>query len=132
LSIETAVPLYIGDQVDAAFDAFRAQLALYIGGMGARGANFYNSLATSYGFGDAAETVQELYLTGRKAEAAAALPEELVRSMSLIGDETHVRQRLNAFARAGVTTLSVEPLASTRSERIESIEVVRSLRDSGR
>jgi hypothetical protein len=52
--------------------------------------------------------------------------------MSLIGDETHVRQRLNAFARAGVTTLSVEPLASTRSERIESIEVVRSLRDSGR
>jgi F420-dependent oxidoreductase-like protein len=131
LSVETGVPLYIGDNVDAALDAFRAQLALYVGGMGARGANFYNSLATSYGFGDAAATVQELYLTGRKAEAAAAVPDELVRAVSLIGDEAHVRQRLNAFARAGVTTLSLEPLARTRAERVESIEAVRSLRESG-
>ena len=77
--------LAIGDDVEDRLAWAKPQLALYIGGMGARGKNFYHNLATRYGFGDVADHIQDLYLSGRKAEAIAAVPDDLVRHVSLIG-----------------------------------------------
>ncbi|MEF2976675.1 LLM class F420-dependent oxidoreductase [Subtercola sp. YIM 133946] len=122
-----AVPLYIGDHTDRMLDAYRQRIALYVGGMGARGANFYNDLAIRYGYADEAERVQELYLAGEKSAAAAAVPDDLVRATALIGNESHVRDRLAAFAESGVTTLLAQPLAPTGPTRIESIEALRGL-----
>jgi F420-dependent oxidoreductase-like protein len=127
LQIEASTPLFIGENTDEATARFRDQLALYIGGMGARGKNFYNDLAVGYGYGDAAALIQELYLTGRKQEAADAVPQELADAIGLIGTESALRERLETYRAAGVTTLSVTPLAPTRSGRIESVEAVRAL-----
>ncbi|UFS59693.1 LLM class F420-dependent oxidoreductase [Subtercola endophyticus] len=122
-----AVPLYIGDHADRMLDAYRRRIALYVGGMGARGANFYNDLAVRYGYADEAARVQELYLAGEKDAAAEAVPEDLVRATALIGDETQVRDRLAAFEASGATTLLVQPLAQSPAGRIASIEAVRAL-----
>lgn len=121
LDIVAQQPLYIGDHADQALEAYRRQVALYVGGMGAVGANFYNDLALSYGFEDEAAKVQELYLSGRKAEAVAAVPEELVLGTSLIGTESHVRARVAALLKSGVTTVSVTALAETADQRIEQL-----------
>ncbi len=123
------VPLFIGDRVDPFLDAYRQRIALYVGGMGARSANFYNDLAVRYGYVDEAATVQDLYLSGDKAAAAAAIPDELLTSTSLIGSESHVRERLAAFAASGATTIVVMPLSPTTAGRVESIEAVRSMLD---
>jgi F420-dependent oxidoreductase-like protein len=123
------VPLFIGDRVDPLLDAYRARIALYVGGMGARSANFYNDLAVRYGYVDEAATVQELYLSGDKAAATAAVPDELLTSTSLIGTEAHVRGRLAAFAASGATTIVVMPLSPTTAGRIEAIEAVRGMLD---
>ena len=79
------VALAIGDDVDHLLDQVRGQLALYVGGMGARGKNFYNDLACRYGYEAEAKLIQDLYLDGKKAEAAAAVPLELLRAISLVG-----------------------------------------------
>ena len=127
-----SVPLFIGDHVDPFLDAYRQRIALYVGGMGARSANFYNDLAVRYGYVDEAATVQDLYLAGDKTAAAAAIPDELLTSTSLIGSEAHVRERLAAFAASGATTIVVMPLAPTTAGRIESIEAVRSILDEAK
>ncbi|WP_346619296.1 LLM class F420-dependent oxidoreductase [Blastococcus montanus] len=111
----------------AALDRVRANLALYVGGMGARGKNFYNDLAGRYGFAEQAGTVQDLYLAGRKDDAAAALPEEFVRGIALIGPHGHVAERVAAFRDAGVTTLNATPLAAGHDERLRSIETLKAL-----
>jgi F420-dependent oxidoreductase-like protein len=127
LDVMAAVPFAITDHPEPYLQGYRQQLALYVGGMGARGRNFYHTLATRYGFGDSADTVQELYLTGRKAEAAAALPDDLVRDTSLVGPLDYVRDRLAAFEAAGVTTLHVTALAPAHAERVRAIEQLRAL-----
>ena len=127
LDVIAQVPFYLGDHADRAIDAYRQNVALYVGGMGARGANFYNDLAVGYGFVDEAATVQELYLTGRKDEAAAALPDELVHGTALIGSENEVRARVDALLASGVTTISVKPLAPSRAERVEQLEALRAI-----
>jgi F420-dependent oxidoreductase-like protein len=111
----------------AALDRVRANLALYVGGMGARGRNFYNDLAVRYGYADAATTVQDLYLTGRKDEAAAALPEEFVRGVSLIGPKGYVAERVAAFREAGVTTLNATPLAAEHADRVRAVETLKAI-----
>jgi F420-dependent oxidoreductase-like protein len=113
--------------VDGARDAMRPFMALYIGGMGSREKNFYNTLVQRYGFEDAARTVQDLYLEGRKEEAAAALPAELIDLVSLVGPADRVRERLRAYADAGVGTLGVSPMAWTREERIKQLRLVAEL-----
>ncbi|HEX3678141.1 MAG TPA: LLM class F420-dependent oxidoreductase [Galbitalea sp.] len=123
------VPLFIGDHVDPFLDAYRQRIALYVGGMGARGANFYNDLAVRYDYADEAAIVQDLYLSGEKAAAAAALPEDLLTATSLIGTEAHVRERLGALKASGATTIVVMPLAPTTAGRVESIEAVRAMVD---
>ncbi|MCV2490473.1 LLM class F420-dependent oxidoreductase [Geodermatophilus sp. YIM 151500] len=127
LQVLVSVPVAIGEDVDELHDAVRPQLALYVGGMGARGKNFYNDLAVRYGFEAEAKTVQDLYLDGRKDEAAAALPDELVRAVSLIGPEGHVSERIAAYAEAGVTILALQPLAQSPEGRLRTVETMRRL-----
>lgn len=129
LDVCVGAALAIGDGVESALAGPRAQLALYIGGMGARGTNFYYSLAERYGYGDDAARIQELFLSGRKDEAAAAVPDELVRQTNLIGDEGFVRDRLRAYADSGVTTLAVRPVAADAAGRVSQIERLRALMD---
>jgi F420-dependent oxidoreductase-like protein len=124
-----SVPLFFGDNVDPFLEAYRNRIALYVGGMGARGANFYNDLAVRYGFADEAARVQELYLSGEKAAAAAEVPDDLLTQTSLIGSESHIRERLAAFKASGATTIVVMPLSPTTSGRVEAIEAVRALLD---
>ncbi|MCU1411265.1 MAG: putative Flavin-dependent oxidoreductase, F420-dependent methylene-tetrahydromethanopterin reductase [Rhodoglobus sp.] len=127
LDVIVTAPFHIGPGADQALDAHRQRVALYVGGMGARNANFYNDLAVRYGYGDEAARVQELYLAGEKAAAAEALPEELIRETALIGTESEVRARVAALVESGVTTLMIAPLAPTRDGRIAAIEAARAL-----
>ena len=85
LDVMVSASLAIGDDVEDRLAWAKPQLALYIGGMGARGKNFYHNLATRYGFGEVADHIQDLYLAGKKAEAIDAVPDELVRNVSLVG-----------------------------------------------
>jgi F420-dependent oxidoreductase-like protein len=127
LDIMVSAPLAIGDDVDDRLAWAKPQLALYIGGMGARGKNFYHNLATSYGYGDVANHIQDLYLDGKKAEAIEAVPDELVRNVSLVGPHGFVKERLAAYADAGVTTLLLQPLSSDRRESVRYVEELRAL-----
>ncbi|MCW2995209.1 MAG: class F420-dependent oxidoreductase [Conexibacter sp.] len=113
--------------VEGARDAMRPFMALYIGGMGSREKNFYNTLVRRYGFEDAAKKVQDLYLEGHKEDAAAALPDELIDLVSLVGPADRVRERLRAYKDAGVGTLGVSPMAWTREERIKQLRLVAEL-----
>jgi F420-dependent oxidoreductase-like protein len=127
LDIMVSAPLAIGDDVDDRLAWAKPQLALYIGGMGARGKNFYHNLATSYGYGDVANHIQDLYLDGKKAEAIEAVPDELVRNVSLVGPHGFIKERLAAYAEAGVTTLLLQPLSGDRHESMRYVEELRSL-----
>lgn len=131
LDVQVTVPLLIGDgpALAAARAAYREHVALYVGGMGARGANFYADLAARYGFGDEAAVVQERYLAGDRTRAIDAVPDELLEGTALIGDEAHVRDRIRALGDSGVTTITVQPLAPTPGGRLEQIAAVRALLD---
>jgi F420-dependent oxidoreductase-like protein len=129
LDVHVGASVAIGDDVDHLRDADRPQRALYIGGMGARGQNYYNNLASWFGYPEAAARIQDLYLAGKKKEAEAAVPEDLLVKTSLIGPEGHVLDRLAALAAAGVTTLTIRPLTSDHAKRVRVIEQLRSLID---
>jgi len=103
--IAPTVSVVVGDDVDACRMQVKPNLALYVGGMGARGKNFYNDLACRYGYEDAAKKIQDLYLAGKKNEAIAAVPDELVDEIALCGPRERIRERLAAWREAGVTTL---------------------------
>jgi F420-dependent oxidoreductase-like protein len=100
----------IGDDAAQYRDYARPMAALYIGGMGARGKNFYNDVCRDYGFADEAIAVQDAYLDGRKEEAAGLLPDALIENTTLCGDEAYVVDRLAAYSEAGVTSLNVTPV----------------------
>jgi len=125
--IVPSVGLAVSEDHAAARDLMRPMLALYVGGMGSRAQNFYNQLVRRYGFEDAAREVQDLYLEGRKDEAAAALPDELIDMVSLCGPPGAVRERLDAFRDAGVGTLAVIPMAFDRDARIAQLRAVAEL-----
>jgi F420-dependent oxidoreductase-like protein len=129
LDVIAHAPLAIGADVTALRDQGRPQLALYIGGMGARGRNFYNDLACRFGYEAEARAIQDAYLAGRKDEAEALVPADLVERTSLIGPESYVRERIAAYREAGVTTLNVTPLAPTHEGRVRLIEQARTLAD---
>jgi F420-dependent oxidoreductase-like protein len=103
--IAAGVQIVVGDDVQACRDVVKQMLALYLGGMGARGANFYNALACRYGFEREAAEVQELYLQGRQRDAAAAVPDALVDEVALVGPRERIADRLDAWRECGVTTL---------------------------
>jgi len=127
VEIAPGVQVYIGDDAEAARDLMRPFLALYIGGMGSRKQNFYNQLVQRYGYEDAAKEVQDLYLDGKKDEAMAAIPADLIDSVSLCGTADQVRDRLAAYRDAGVGTLGVTPMAWTREDRIRQLQLIAEL-----
>jgi len=127
LDVIAAAPLAIGDDVTHLRDLMRPALALYIGGMGARGKNFYHDLACRYGYEREADQIQEAYLAGRKDEAAALVPAELVEKTSLIGPHGYVKERLAVYRESGVTTLNVTALSPTHERRVSDIETLRTL-----
>jgi F420-dependent oxidoreductase-like protein len=127
VEIAPQVQVYVGDDLAAARDLMRPFVALYVGGMGSRDKNFYNQLVQRYGFEDAARTIQDLYLEGRRDEAMAAIPDELIDTVSLCGTRDHVRDRIAAFRDAGVGTLGVTPVAFTKDDRLTQLRLVAEL-----
>ncbi|PSK90509.1 F420-dependent oxidoreductase-like protein [Murinocardiopsis flavida] len=110
-----------GPETKALLDFARPMIALYVGGMGAKGKNFYNTLAQRYGYADAAAEIQDRYLAGDKEGAAAAVPEEMLELTNLVGPESYVRERVEAFREAGVTHLNVTPAADDPVALIEKV-----------
>jgi F420-dependent oxidoreductase-like protein len=102
------VPVALADDLAAARDALRPLLALYVGGMGARGQNFYARLAARYGFEAEAAQIQDLYLEGKTPQAAAAVPDALIDQVALVGDRARIADRLAAFEECGATTLILQ------------------------
>jgi F420-dependent oxidoreductase-like protein len=127
LDVIASAPLAIGDDVTGLRDLTRPHFALYIGGMGARSKNFWYDVACRIGYADEAPAIQEAYLAGRKREAEALVPADLLEKTSLIGSESYVAERIAAFREAGVSTLLVTPLAPTHAARVADIERLRAL-----
>ncbi|BBH67486.1 LLM class F420-dependent oxidoreductase [Actinoplanes sp. OR16] len=127
LDVSVPVPFALHPATPAILGPHRAQLALYLGGMGARGRNFSNDLVKRYGHPDEAALIQELFLSGRRAEAAAAVPDDLVTATSLVGTPDEIRRRLGELESAGVTTLLVSPLAATRADRVRDVASLRAM-----
>ncbi|MEQ8858753.1 MAG: LLM class F420-dependent oxidoreductase [Pseudomonadales bacterium] len=120
----------IGKGLEHLRDLARPQAALYIGGMGARSKNFYNDVFCQYGYEAEAGRIQELFLAGRKDEAAAAIPAEYLAATSLVGEEGFVRDRVAALKASGVTALNVGFLGKTVEERVRQCDRLRNLVDA--
>ena len=105
--IAPTVSVVINDNLDVCYNMLRPMLALYVGGMGARGKNFYYDLAARYGFEDAATEIQDLYLAGDKGAAMARVPAELIDAVALVGPRQRVRERLALWRNSPVTTLNM-------------------------
>jgi len=116
----------VGEKADRILDASRPMTALYVGGMGARGKNFYNTIAQQYGYVQEAVDIQDLYLDGKKDEAAARVPAEWLRLSNLVGPKGHIKERIGAYKEAGVTVLSVNPVGP---EPVRTIEALREIVD---
>ncbi len=127
IDIAPTVQVYVSDNMEDARNLMRPFIGLYVGGMGSREQNFYNQLVRRYGFDDAAQEVQDLYLDGKKDEAMAALPDELIDMVAICGPADHVRERIAAYRDAGVGTLGVSPVAFTREERITQLRLIAEL-----
>jgi F420-dependent oxidoreductase-like protein len=127
LDVIAQTALAIGDDVKGLIDLLRPVQALYIGGMGARGRNFYNNMAVRYGYDKEAAAIQDAYLSGRKQEAESLIPQELLENVSLIGPKSYVAERIAAMKESGVTTLNVAPMGTTHAERIALIEQIKDL-----
>jgi len=113
------------DDVTALRQLGRGMVALYVGGMGARGKNFYNELACRYGFEKEAAQIQDLYLSGKKKEAEAVVPDELLELTTLCGPEGYVKERVAAFMEAGVTHLQVAPIPLGDQRAVDLISLVK-------
>jgi F420-dependent oxidoreductase-like protein len=120
--IAASVTVIQGSDVQACLDMVKPFLALYVGGMGARGKNFYNQLACRYGFAAEAKVIQDLYLDGKKNEAAAAVPNQLADEVALVGPPERIRDRLGAWRSSGVTTLICG---------LRQVEALRTLAEAG-
>jgi alkanesulfonate monooxygenase SsuD/methylene tetrahydromethanopterin reductase-like flavin-dependent oxidoreductase (luciferase family) len=101
------VTVLVGDDLDPLRGFVKPVTALYVGGMGAPGRNFYNDLACRFGYEAAAKEIQDLYLDGRKQEAAAAVPDELIDEIALVGPKERIADRLGPWREAGVNTMIV-------------------------
>ncbi|NHA68947.1 LLM class F420-dependent oxidoreductase [Phycicoccus flavus] len=122
--VVASVPVVVTDDLDAARAAVAPYTALYIGGMGSREQNFYNRLARSMGFEEAADEIQDLYLAGRPRDAAAAVPFELADATALLGPPERIAERVGRYADAGVTTLSVAPYAPSTEHRLATLRLM--------
>jgi len=125
--IAPTVNVFVTDDLQAARDAMRPFIALYVGGMGSRKQNFYNNLVCRYGFESDAKIIQDLYLEGKREEAMAAIPDALIDMVSLCGPKDVVRERLAIYRDAGVGTLGITPIAFTKDDRLEQLRLVAEL-----
>ena len=125
--IAPTVNVFVTDDLEKGRDAMRPFIALYVGGMGSRKQNFYNQVVQRYGFTDAARTIQDLYLEGKREEAMAAIPDELIDTVSICGPEDVVRERLAVYRDAGVGTLGITPTAFAAPERLEQLRLIAEL-----
>ena len=121
LAIQSGCSVRITDDVQAVLDAAKPQIALYVGGMGSRDQNFHKDAMTRRGFGDAAERIQELFLSGRRDEAIAAVPDEYVDESALYGSPQRIRERFEPWTTCGVTAITVQ------SDQDEAIELMAEL-----
>jgi F420-dependent oxidoreductase-like protein len=128
--IVPTVPVVLGKDVSACADPVRAYAALYIGGMGSRDKNFYNALAARMGYEEAAGQIQDLYLGRDYAGAAAAVPDDFIDRTSLIGPPERIRDRLQAYADTGVTTLTIAVYSGTLDERLETVRQMTEILDA--
>jgi F420-dependent oxidoreductase-like protein len=122
LEVVAGGPVAVGEGLENLRDLARPLLALYIGGMGAKGRNFYNDLVRRYGYEAEAEQIQDLYLDGKKDEAAALVPDELLEKTSLIGPEGFVKERIAAYKEAGVTNLNIMPMGADLPKLVEQLK----------
>jgi len=120
----------IGEGLEKLRDQGRPMTALYVGGMGARGKNFYNDVFASYGYEKEAREIQDLYLSGKKAEAAAAIPQSFIEASTLIGPRSFVAERIAELKESGVTSLNAGLVGRTLSERLRTLEQLRELCDA--
>jgi len=121
-SVSPSVQVAIDGDLETARNVVKMGLMLYLGGMGSKKTNFYVDLTHRFGFGDAADEVQSLYLDGKRDEAYAAIPDELVDATAMIGTEDEVAQRVKAFDDAGVDRLIVSPVHGTPEEQLHTLE----------
>ncbi|MEU5034835.1 LLM class F420-dependent oxidoreductase [Streptomyces sp. G9] len=119
--VSPTLPLAVGDDVTGLADMFRPYTALYVGGMGSRKQNFYNQLAQRMGYEKEAAEIQDKYLGGDKAAAAAAVPHQLIDQTALLGPVERIADRMQAYAAAGVTTLNLAPAGFTLEERLTAL-----------
>lgn len=127
LAITVDVTVALGADAERTLQRHRANLAHYVGGMGTRQTNFYTRLLARYGHPDEAGRIQDLYLAGRKDEAARLVPDELVLGTSVSGTDQEVADRLRAYAAAGVTTVNLNPQGATLEARLEQLGRLRSI-----
>jgi F420-dependent oxidoreductase-like protein len=121
-SVSPSVQVAIDGDLDTARNVVKAGLLLYLGGMGSKKTNFYVDLTHRFGFGEVADEVQSLFLDGKRDEAYAAIPDELVDATSMIGSEDEVADRVRAFEEAGVDRLIVSPVHGDHAERVHTLE----------
>jgi F420-dependent oxidoreductase-like protein len=117
----------IGEGLERLRNGARGAISLYVGGMGARGKNFYNDLFASYGYESEAKEIQDLYLSGKKQEAAAAIPQSFLDETTLIGPAGFVRDRLAEYREAGVNSLNVGLVGRTLAERVKTLDQLREI-----
>jgi F420-dependent oxidoreductase-like protein len=122
--VAPTVPVVLGDNVAWCADVIRPYASLYVGGMGSREQNFYNQLAVRMGYADEAAKVQDLYLSGKKAEAAEAVPQDFIERTSILGNKIQVKERLRQYAAAGVGTLSISPYVGDLKSGIDTLRIV--------
>jgi F420-dependent oxidoreductase-like protein len=122
LEVSPSVQVAIDGDLETARNVVKAGLLLYLGGMGSRKTNFYVDLTHRFGFGEAADEVQSLYLDGKRDEAYQAIPDELVEATSMIGTEDEVAERVRRFADAGVDRMIVSPVHGSPEERLQTLE----------
>ncbi|HLN78889.1 MAG TPA: LLM class F420-dependent oxidoreductase [Nocardioidaceae bacterium] len=122
LEIAAGGMVAVGDDVKGMLDFARPMFALYIGGMGAKGKNFYNELACRYGFEEEAKKIQDLYLNGNKRDAEALVPLELLEMCNLVGSESYVKERIAAFRESGVTSLQITPVADDPAALVRQLK----------
>lgn len=125
--IAPTVSVHISDDLESARNFMRPGLALYIGGMGSRERNFYNTLVRQYGFEAEAAEIQDLYLAGKKQEACVAVPDALIDMVSLVGSRERVAERLAAFRDAGVGTLIASPIAVSKEDQVKQMRALAEL-----
>ncbi len=116
-------------KIEKVLDAGRPAAALYVGGMGARGKNFYNDIMSAYGWEGEAKTIQDLYLDGKKEEAAAAIPRDYLEGASLVGSEGHIKERMAQYAESGVTHLQMG-LTGSLEQKVATVERMRAIADN--